>query len=500
MATGHLIIPRLRGGRAAGPGRRGAQAGLLALVLGSAAAVSVATGTAAQAASSCTTSGTTVTCTYTGAGTYQFPLPSGVTSLDVTAVGAAGGTFAFPGNPTAGGPGASVQDTAVPVSAYQGEMLTVVVGGAGGTSTPSSAGAGGSPGGGGAGGTVIAGVGPGAGGGGYSGLLDPAGTTALVIAGGGGGAGTGGGIGGAGDTGNGGGTGGGFGGPPCPASSPEVAPMACGGTGGSSTAGGQGGAGSSRLPGSPAARGSDGMSLAGGNGANAASPGPDGGGGGGGGFFGGGGGGSGNFAGGGGGGGSGVVGTLPGGLTSEMTATGPSSVTISYQVPDDDLSITPPASITTDATGPSGATVTYPAPSVSDPDDASPPVAVCTPASGTTFPVGTTTVNCSATDSDDSNSPVTTSFTVTVEGAAAQVSDLTGLVASFNLPHGAQSSFDAQLQAVQSDLQASHTAQACSDLTSVINHAKAQSGKQLTVSQASQIIAAAKQVQAVLAC
>jgi hypothetical protein len=66
-------------------------AGAAALALGSAAAVSVATGTTAQAASPCATSGTTVTCTYTGAGTYPFAVPSGVTSLDVTAVGAAGG-------------------------------------------------------------------------------------------------------------------------------------------------------------------------------------------------------------------------------------------------------------------------------------------------------------------------------------------------------------------------------------------------------------------------
>jgi hypothetical protein len=127
-------------------------------MLGSAAGVAVATGTAAQAASGdCTTTGTTVTCTQTGAGTYSFTVPQGVTSLDVVAVGAAGGAGAPVANPVSpGGPGASVEDAAVPVSTYQGQALTVIVGGVGGNGTSgfgtAMGGAGGRPGGGGAGG------------------------------------------------------------------------------------------------------------------------------------------------------------------------------------------------------------------------------------------------------------------------------------------------------------------------------------------------------------
>jgi hypothetical protein len=322
-------------------------AGAAALALGSAAAVSVATGTTAQAASPCTTSGTTVTCTYTGAGTYSFPVPSGVTSLDVTAVGAAGGD-ATPANSdgavSAGGPGASVEDTAVPVSAYQGQTLTVIVGGAGGAGTlDGAAGAGGSPGGGGSGGG--GGDFPGGGGGGYSGLLDPSGTTALVIAAGGGGGGFSNstpGIfpGGAGDTGSGGGTGGGAAsaigpGTGCPTSDNSF--FACGGGGGTSTTGGEGGAGSpaqpqSRPPEAAGANGSDGASLAGGQGAPASNSdnNPSGGGGGGGGYYGGGGGGNSDFGAGGGGGSS--FGTGPG-LTNEATASTAAAVTISYQAP-----------------------------------------------------------------------------------------------------------------------------------------------------------------------
>ena len=97
MATSRLRVPRVRWGRAARPGRRGALAGLLALALGSAAVVGVATGTAARADSPCATLGTKVTCTYSWTGgTQTFTVPAGVTALHVTAVGAAGGNSAQP--------------------------------------------------------------------------------------------------------------------------------------------------------------------------------------------------------------------------------------------------------------------------------------------------------------------------------------------------------------------------------------------------------------------
>ncbi len=57
--------------------------------------------------------------------------------------------------------------------------------------------------------------------------------------------------------------------------------------------------------------------------------------------------------------------------------------------------------------------VTYTAPTAVD-EAGEFPAVICTPASGSTFPFGTTTVTCTATDLDDLNSPVTASFTVTV--------------------------------------------------------------------------------------
>jgi len=86
-------------------------------------------------------------------------------------------------------------------------------------------------------------------------------------------------------------------------------------------------------------------------------------------------------------------------------------------VVDNDLSIGSAPNITTTATGLSGAAVSYSVPTASDEGGETPTVG-CNPASGSTFPVGTTTVTCTATDGDDTNSPVTTTFTVTVNRAS----------------------------------------------------------------------------------
>lgn len=73
--------------------------------------------------------------------------------------------------------------------------------------------------------------------------------------------------------------------------------------------------------------------------------------------------------------------------------------------------ITVPANITTEATGPSGAAVTYVATATDNIDGSLTPT--CSPVSGSTFPLGTTPVTCTATDA--AGNTATSTFTVTVE-------------------------------------------------------------------------------------
>ena len=89
------------------------------------------------------------------------------------------------------------------------------------------------------------------------------------------------------------------------------------------------------------------------------------------------------------------------------TATGSFTITVRDTTPP---ALSLPANITKEATSASGAAVTYTA-SASDIVDGSVPVS-CDHASGSTFALGTTTVQCTATDAH--NNTATGSFTVTV--------------------------------------------------------------------------------------
>jgi hypothetical protein len=85
--------------------------------------------------------------------------------------------------------------------------------------------------------------------------------------------------------------------------------------------------------------------------------------------------------------------------------------------------VTPPASRTVEATSAAGAAVTYPGATATDTVDGS-VAALCLPASGSAFPLGTTTVTCSA--SDANGNVGTAPFTVTVQDTKPPVVTVPG--------------------------------------------------------------------------
>ncbi len=110
--------------------------------------------------------------------------------------------------------------------------------------------------------------------------------------------------------------------------------------------------------------------------------------------------------------------------------------------------LTVPADITTEATGYTGAVVNFSA-TATDIADSSPTV-TCNPASGSTFPLGTTTVNCSATD--DAGNTSGGSFDVTVVDTTSPVLTVPAdITAEATGPSGAAVSFNATATDIADD-------------------------------------------------
>ncbi len=154
--------------------------------------------------------------------------------------------------------------------------------------------------------------------------------------------------------------------------------------------------------------------------------------------------------------------------------------------------ITVPASITVDATGPGGAAVAY---TVTATDDTDPgPVVTCTPPSGTTFPIGDTTVACTATDA--SGNTASASFTVQVKGQPEQLADLAAAVKGV----GPGKSLSATVTVAQWLLAHGQTRATCLTLTAFNLEVRAQSGKKIPAAQATALIADANRIKTVLGC
>ena len=116
----------------------------------------------------------------------------------------------------------------------------------------------------------------------------------------------------------------------------------------------------------------------------------------------------------------------------------------------------------------------------------------CVPASGSTFPVGTTTVTCTATDAASHSAVVT--FTITVRPVTVPLDSLLSMVTGV----GPGKSFAAKVKTAQQALAAGNPAAAASALQDLISEVNAQSGKSITASQAAAITAAAQAIIAAL--
>jgi probable HAF family extracellular repeat protein len=149
---------------------------------------------------------------------------------------------------------------------------------------------------------------------------------------------------------------------------------------------------------------------------------------------------------------------------------------------------TPPvlavADVAADATSPSGATVAY---TVTARDDVDPdPSVVCTPASGRLFPIGDTTVTCTATDASGNVS--TAAFGVHVRGAAEQTARLADAVSTLPIAGGLATSLGAKL----------HETATSQRLNAFVHEVDAQDGKGLLPADAASLRAAAERIEAVL--
>ena len=159
--------------------------------------------------------------------------------------------------------------------------------------------------------------------------------------------------------------------------------------------------------------------------------------------------------------------------------------------------ITTPGPITADATGPAGAAVSFEA---SADDDLDPhPALVCSPASGSMFAIGATTVHCVTTDSG--GNAASASFVVTVLDAKEQLSRLISEVDdATNLPAPGKAPLSATLRAALSSIghgNQPHHPQACSTLRAFITVLRSTTA---SPAQTAEWTADANRIRAVLAC
>jgi hypothetical protein len=158
----------------------------------------------------------------------------------------------------------------------------------------------------------------------------------------------------------------------------------------------------------------------------------------------------------------------------------------------------PAANVSVNATSPGGAVVTFATPPATDAVGVT--SNVCTPASGTTFPVGTSTVTCHAADAAGNTAMTTFTVTVTVVSVEAQIGVLLQQVEAITPQPKLGGSLVNKLNSALASLQAGDTEGACETLLGFIHEVEAQSGKKLSEAQTAALVAVATQIRAALGC
>ena len=155
--------------------------------------------------------------------------------------------------------------------------------------------------------------------------------------------------------------------------------------------------------------------------------------------------------------------------------------------------ITPHADITANATSPSGAVVSF---TVQATDDVGIASLICVPPSGSVFPVGTTLVQCTA--SDDAGNTAVASFNVMVKGASEQIVDLVELVRGMTLPPLAKAKLLLALQTALANPR--NKPLACTALSAFIALVQSQPASVIPPAKKAQLIADATRIKAVIGC
>ncbi len=158
-----------------------------------------------------------------------------------------------------------------------------------------------------------------------------------------------------------------------------------------------------------------------------------------------------------------------------------------------------PGAITVSATSASGAVVTFTPPQATDACDGLVAVS-CVPASGSTFPVGMTTVTCTAADHLGHRSSATFPVTVTAT-ALIQTTTLITIVDGLPVPSAVKIALKVPLLVAKVALQKNQPQVACGSLRvfeGVVGQLRRTN--QLTATQATQLTSAAQSIRTTLGC